>query len=73
MQQAVIQTSMGEKGKWMPPLPRLELNGMQILPLVNDAWEPVKDRWVLPGRAVLSTDEVRALAADRGWSVSLNS
>lgn len=67
-----IETSMGEKGKHMPPFPRLELGDYTLLPLVNDEWEPVfPHQWVLPGCRVLTSEEVKALAADRGWSVSV--
>jgi hypothetical protein len=56
----------------MPPLPRLELGEYTLLPLVDDEWEPVfPHQWVLPGRRVLTTEEVCALAAERGLSVSI--
>jgi len=71
MQKTVMNDSMGERGKWMPPLPRLELGDYTILPLVNDEWEPVVGMWVLPGRRVLTTEEVRALAAERDLPVSI--
>jgi hypothetical protein len=60
------QVLVEEKGPFMPPLPRIYFNKVELLPLVDDAWEPVKDKWVLPGCAVLTTDEVRALARARG-------
>lgn len=58
--------AMGERAKRMPPAPRFYVGPYTFLPLVDDAWEPVKDKWVLPGRQVLTTDEVVALAQARG-------
>jgi hypothetical protein len=53
-----------EGGRWLPPMPRIMLAGVEIVPLVDDAWQPVKDQWMLPGRAhPLSTQEVRDLAS----------
>jgi hypothetical protein len=69
--QVAIDT-MGERGKWLPPFPRLELGNYTLLPLVDDEWEPVFPyQWVLPGRAVLTTEQVRDLAAARGLAVSI--
>jgi hypothetical protein len=61
-----------EGGRWLPPLPRILLGGIEIVPLVDDEWQPVKDQWVLPGRAQpLSTKEVRDLADARGLAFEL--
>lgn len=68
----LIDTSMGEKAKRLPPSPRILLGRITILPLVDDDWQPVKDQWVLPGRkAPLSTQEVRDLARARGLAFEL--
>lgn len=66
-----VADAMGEKAKRLGPTPRIVLNGMVVLPLVDDDWQPVKDQWVLPGRAVHTTQEVRDLAAARGWAFDL--
>lgn len=56
-----------EEGKrWMPEFPRAFIGGQEILPLVDDEWQPVQDKWVLPGRSVLTTEELQALADARG-------
>lgn len=69
---AVQIDTMGERGKWMPPFPRLELGDYTLLPLVDDEWEPVFPyQWVLPGRRVLTHDAVMALALARGWAISI--
>lgn len=68
---AVAIDAMGERGKWMPPFPRIELGDYIILPLVNEWWEPVVGMWVLPGRRVLTSEQVRDLAAARGWPISI--
>jgi hypothetical protein len=67
----VIDTSMGEKAKRLPPSPRIVINGYVILPLVDSEWQPVQDMWVLPGRRVLTTQEVRDLADARGLAFDL--
>lgn len=64
-------TSMGEKGKHMPPGPRVVVGPFTFLPLVDGEWQPIKDRWVLPGCQVLTTDEVLALADDLRVVVSI--
>lgn len=65
-------TSMGEKASGrIPPIPRLLVNNIVIMPLVDDEWKPLQDQWVLPGCRVLTTDEVRTLAAAHGWAVDL--
>jgi hypothetical protein len=65
----MLNDAMGEKAKRLPPRPRAVLNGMTILPLVDDEWQPVKDQWVLPGRAAITTQELRDLARARGWAL----
>jgi hypothetical protein len=64
-------TSMGEKGKHMPPGPRLVVGPYTFLPLVDDEWQPVQDKWVLPGCQVLTTSEVTTLADARGVEISI--
>ena len=60
-----------EGGRWMPEFPRARLGEMEILPLVDDAWRPVQDKWVLPGCSVLTTKELQALADARGVTLVL--
>jgi hypothetical protein len=60
---AATVDAMGERAKRMPPSPRAVVNGVTILPLVDEEWHPVKDMWVLPGRGVLTSEELSALAA----------
>jgi hypothetical protein len=63
--------SMGEACRHMPPRPRAYVGPYTILPLVDDDWRPVNDLWVLPGRAVLTTQALRALADARGMAISI--
>lgn len=67
----ITDREMGERARRMPPMPRIVMNAMVILPLVDDEWQPVKDQWVLPGRRVLTTQEVRDLANARGWAFNV--
>lgn len=71
IQTRITDREMGEKAKRMPPLPRLELGPYTLLPQVDDEWQPIDGRWVLPGRQVLTTEQVRALAQARGLPVSI--
>ena len=66
-----VDTSMGEKARRMPPSPRIVINGIVILPQVDENWEPIQDMWVLPGRAVATTQELRDLADARGLAFDL--
>lgn len=66
-----VDTSMGEKAKRLPPRPRIVLNGCVVLPAVDDDWQPINDKWVLPGRVVLTTQEIRDLARTRGMAFDL--
>lgn len=66
MRRAVVNDSMGERAKRMPPRPRAILNGVTLLPQMSASWEPVKDSWVLPGRAVRTTKELRDYATAEG-------
>lgn len=66
-----------EGGRWMPEFPRASfgrndpLAKMEILPLVDDEWRAVQDKWVLPGRRVLTTEELSALADARGVTLTI--
>lgn len=70
MEAAPEQNPLDVKGRHMPPAPRLVLGGVVILPLVNDDWQAVKDRWVLPGRRIVNTKEVEFLAERNGWQLT---
>lgn len=48
---------------------RLELGRYTIVPKVDLTDEVEHDKWVLPGGAVLTTDECRALAARNEWPI----
>lgn len=63
--------TMGERAKRIPPWPRAVLNGMTLLPVVDEEWMPVKDQWALPGCGAATTQELRALASSRGWEFSI--
>lgn len=67
----IADREMGERAKHLPPTPRAVMNGFVILPLVDSEWQPVKDQWVLPGRQVLTTQELRDLASARGWAFNV--
>jgi len=64
---SIAEVDLEERGRHMPQMPRVYLNGTLILPLVDDEWKPVKNMWVLPGRQVLTTEELRDLARARDW------
>lgn len=58
--------------KRMPHLPRIAVGRVIILPVVDDEWKVVPDRWMLPGRRhSLSTQQVRDLAASTGQKFKL--
>lgn len=61
-----------EGGRWMPVLPRAWLGDVEILPLVDDEWQPVQDKWVLPGRRISTTEQLRALAGARGVNLVIH-
>ena len=63
--------AMGERAKRLPPYPRLELGPYTILPQVDDDWQPIAGKWVLPGRRVVTTMYLEALAQSRGWALSI--
>lgn len=67
----VAGNAVEEGGRWMPEFPRARLGDTEILPLVDDDWQPVQDQWVLPGRRVLTTEELRALADARGVDLTI--
>jgi len=72
LQTRIIDREMGEKAKRLPPAPRIRLNNnVEILPLVDDDWQPVEDKWVMPGCGVLTTQEIRSLADARGLAFEL--
>lgn len=72
METRIADREMGEKAKRLPPSPRIVINGIVLVPQVDDAWEPVPDMWMLPGRAVpMTTQEVRDLADARGLAFDL--
>lgn len=63
----VVDTSMGEKEIRIPPRPRIKLGLYEIVPAMDDEWQPIQDLWMLPGRAQpMTTEEVRGLADARG-------
>lgn len=61
-----------EGGRWMPEFPRAKLGDVVILPLVDDEWHAVQDKWVLPGCSVLTTQELLALADARGVTLVIH-
>ena len=63
---------MPDVGCRLPPRPRAVLYGvvrdpLVLVPAMDDSWRPIENLWALPGRAVLTTDELHALATARGW------
>jgi len=42
------------------------LNGHEVLPEVDTAWRPIFHRWVLPGSLVVTTQQLRLIAAMTG-------
>ena len=73
MNTAVAATvdAMGERAKRMPPHPRAEFGPYTLLPAVDDDWQPIAGQWVLPGRRVVTTTELQALAQARGMALSI--
>ena len=55
----------------MPFSPRVRLGEIVVLPYVNDDWQLVPDRWVLPGCHVVSTEELYAIASRNHWPITL--
>ena len=47
------------------------VESLTLLPEVDDLWQPVKDRWVLPGCRVLTYVQLCALALTNGWAIKV--
>jgi hypothetical protein len=45
-----VEVDLDAKAPPLPALPRLVMNGMVILPLVDEENEVQRGMWVLPGR-----------------------
>jgi hypothetical protein len=71
IQTRITDREMGEKARRMPPAPRIVINGIVILPALNEDWQPIKDWWVLPGRSVATTQQLRDLASARNLAFDL--
>jgi len=54
-----------------PALPRMELGRYTLLPQYDRAGNVIEDKWVLPGRQVLTTEQCQALAARNDWSIRI--
>lgn len=54
-----------------PAHPRMELGRFTLLPQYDRANNVIDDKWVLPGRRVLTTEECMQLAARNEWSVRI--
>jgi len=54
-----------------PATPRMWLGDLEILPLFSLRGPAVQDRWVLPGRRVVTTDEAQLIARDNGLTISI--
>jgi len=70
-----VVDAMGERAKRLPPFPRAVLQGatkhpLEILPQMDDEWQPIEGMWVLPGRRVLTTQELLALVDRNNWSIT---
>ena len=57
---------LDEKAKRFPRTPRIVLGAIIILPELDEDNRPIKDSWVVPGRRVMTTDEVKAMAKAAG-------
>ena len=55
----------------IPCTPRARLGEIEALPQVDDDWNPIPDRWVLPGCHVVSTEELYAIASRNHWPITL--
>lgn len=58
------------RGKWLPALPRLVLNGMVLIPQTDANWVPLPDMWILPGGRLVNTQQVEVLAEENGWTLA---
>ena len=48
---------------------RLRVGPFVIVQQEEWGGRPIEDRWVLPGRSSVSTEELREIAKRNGWSV----
>ena len=55
----------------MPCTPRARLGEIVVLPQVDDDWQPIPDRWILPGCHVVCTEELYAIASRNHWPITL--
>jgi len=51
--------------------PRMELGRYTVMPLEDDAGNVIADKWVLPGRRVLTTRQCQEIAARNEWPIHI--
>ena len=53
-------------------MPHVSLGTFSVLPKLDGDGYPIPDSWVLPGRRVVNTDELYALASRNNWPIIIH-
>lgn len=54
-----------------PAVPRLTIGNITLLPQVVDGVGVVPGKWIKPGGEAVTTGELEAIAAMRGWNITI--
>lgn len=53
-------------------MPHVTLGVITVLPKLHYDGNPLPDRWVLPGRRIVTTKELYAIAERNNWPISIH-